>query len=255
ELNRIRGNEISMIFQEPMTALNPVITIGHQLIETILLHQNGNKKKAKKIAIETLELINIPIPEKRLKQYPHELSGGMRQRILIAIALSCNPDLLIADEPTTALDVTIQAQILDIIKNVKEKLSMSIIIISHDLGVISEIADKVIVMYTGNIVEYGTMDEVFENPKHPYTQGLIASMPSLESGQKELSTIEGVVPSNYNLPTGCKFHTRCPFKKGICEEKNPALLDIENRRVKCWKYSKEWDKYDDNKFKAKQTSK
>lgn len=245
ELSSLRGNKISMIFQEPMTALNPVFTIGNQLIETITLHQKVSKKKAREIAIEMLKLINIPIPEKRLKQYPHELSGGMRQRVLIAMALSCKPDLLIADEPTTALDVTIQAQILDIIKKLKKELSMSIIMISHDLGVISEVADKVIVMYAGNIVEYGKMDELFEKPLHPYTRGLIDSMPSLEMDQEELNTIEGMVPSNYNLPTGCKFHTRCPFKKKICEKKNPDLVNVANRKVKCWKYTEEWYQNDD----------
>lgn len=234
QMCKIRGKEISMIFQEPMTALNPLFTVGEQLIETIILHQNLGKKMAKEKAAEMLNLVSIPSPETRLAQYPHQLSGGMRQRIMIAMALSCNPKLLIADEPTTALDVSVQAQILELMKGIKQRLGTAIIMITHDLGVIAEIADKVMVMYAGSAVEVTDVNTLFENPLHPYTRGLMASLPSIEKQQERLNAIPGMVPSLYDLPQGCKFSSRCARKLAKCQTEEPDLEVIGNTQVKCW---------------------
>lgn len=236
EIRSIRGNDIAMIFQEPMTSLNPVYTVGEQIMESIRLHQKVSKKDAREKAIEMLKHVRISAPEKRIDEYPHELSGGMRQRIMIAIALSCEPKLLIADEPTTALDVTIEAQILNLMRELQDKFKMSIMIITHDLGVIGEMTDRVIVMYTGKIVEEASTDDIFYNPKHPYTQGLLRSIPIL--GQKKrLIPIEGSVPNLLFLPAGCYFAPRCPCAKDICRVKEPPNFMIaEGHYCKCWLY-------------------
>ena len=243
EMMKIRGNDIAMIFQEPMTSLNPVFTVGNQICETIMLHQGLNKKRATEAAIKILGRVGIPLPEKRVREYPHQLSGGMRQRVMIAMALSCNPMLLIADEPTTALDVTIQAQILDIMKKMKEEMDSSIIFITHDLGVVAEMADRVVVMYAGKIVEEGRVEEIFNNPKHPYTKGLLKSIPRLEGKRKEnLHVIEGMVPNIYNLPKGCKFNPRCEYSMDICKLQEPSLRIVDNKEEKkcaCWLLGKE----------------
>ncbi|WP_447402512.1 ABC transporter ATP-binding protein [Lysinibacillus sp. fkY74-1] len=241
ELRKIRGNKISMIFQEPMTSLNPVLSVGEQIAESIRLHQGLSRKEAWQKAVDMIRLVGIPAPEKRAKQEPYQLSGGMRQRIMIAMALACTPDVLIADEPTTALDVTIQAQIIDIIQNLQKQLGMSILFITHDLGVVAEICDKIAVMYAGQVVEEGTTDSLFEKPLHPYTNGLIQSLPKLYEDQEELSTIQGTVPSPYHYPSGCRYAERCPFATELCREKQPELLTIEpEKKVRCWMYSKEW---------------
>jgi len=243
QMSKIRGNQISMIFQEPMTSLNPVQTVGKQIAETIILHQNLSKKDAREKAIDMLRLVGIPSPEKRIDSYPHELSGGMRQRVMIAIALSCNPELLIADEPTTALDVTIQAQILDLMKNLQEELDMGIIMITHDLAVVSEMADTVLVMYAGKAVEHGSRKQIFENPSHPYTQGLLKCIPDVddEEDREELFVIKGSVPSPDAMPVGCRFADRCPFAQDLCREKAPSLVEVaEGHAVDCWKYTDEW---------------
>jgi oligopeptide/dipeptide ABC transporter ATP-binding protein len=241
EMRKIRGNEISMIFQEPMTSLNPVIPVGEQIAEAIRLHQQVGKREAWNKAVDMLKLVGIPSPEKRAKQEPFQLSGGMRQRVMIAMALSCNPEVLIADEPTTALDVTIQAQILELIKDLQTKLGMGVIMITHDLGVVAETCDTVAVMYAGNIVEHAPTIKIFDNPKHPYTQGLLASLPKIHEDQEELNTIEGSVPSPYNMPVGCRFATRCPFQQPICHEKQPDLLEqSDGSKVRCWMYSDQW---------------
>ncbi|MDX5474922.1 MAG: ABC transporter ATP-binding protein [Bacillaceae bacterium] len=242
EMRKIRGNEISMIFQEPMTSLNPVIPVGKQIAEAITLHQKVGKKAAWEKAVDMLRLVGIPSPEKRAKQEPFQLSGGMRQRVMIAMALSCNPEVLIADEPTTALDVTIQAQILELMKELQAKLGMSVMLITHDLGVVAETCDSVAVMYAGNIVEYATTEQLFENPKHPYTQGLLDSLPKITETREELRTIEGSVPSPYNMPVGCRFASRCPYEQTICHEKSPSLMEqADGSKVSCWKYSDQWD--------------
>ncbi len=242
EMRKIRGNKISMIFQEPMTSLNPVYTIGDQIVEAIVLHQKLSKQEALKKAIEMLSLVGIPEPAKRVRQYPHELSGGMRQRAMIAMALSCNPDLLIADEPTTALDVTIQAQILELIKQLKEEFKMAVLMITHDLGVIAEVSDRVVVMYAGKAVEASDVYTMFKDPKHPYTIGLYNSLPKIIGGRKKrLESIEGVVPIPINLPPGCRFANRCKHTMDICREKEPELEPYEgnnNHLVRCWLYSK-----------------
>jgi len=234
EMRKIRGNRISMIFQEPMTSLNPVFTVGNQLAEAMQLHQGLSDKEAVEKSIEMLRLVGIPSPEKRVTQYPFELSGGMRQRVMIAMALSCKPSLLIADEPTTALDVTIQAQILDLLKKLQQEMGTSIIMITHDLGVVAETCDQVAVMYAGKIVEYGTADEILESPKHPYTQGLLKSLPRIEAGQERLEAIEGFVPSPFDMPTGCAFAPRCLYRIGRCEVEMPELAEIgEGRQLRC----------------------
>ncbi|MCL2571605.1 MAG: ABC transporter ATP-binding protein [Defluviitaleaceae bacterium] len=237
QMRKIRGNRIAMVFQEPMTSLNPTMTIGAQIAEPIIFHQGKNKFAAWDKAVEMLELVGMPEPQKRAKQYPFQLSGGMRQRVMIAIALACGPDVLIADEPTTALDVTIQAQILTLMKRLQREMGTSIIMITHDLGVIAETCDHVAVMYCGKIVEYTDVFSLFTDPKHPYTKGLLESMPSHEEDSEEnLKTIEGTVPSPYDLPPGCAFATRCPYAKDICNEAMPELTTIEGRQVRCLIY-------------------
>lgn len=238
DMRKIRGNEISMIFQEPMTSLNPVFTIGAQIAEAIQLHQGMKKKQAVEKAVEMLKLVGIPSPERRVNEYPHELSGGMKQRAMIAMALSCNPKVLIADEPTTALDVTIQAQILDLMLKMKEEFGTAIVLITHDLGVIAETVQKVVVMYAGKVVEQAAVEEIFENPKHPYTQGLLNSLPKVGSDgfQKEkLNTIRGIVPSLYDLPGGCNFSPRCSRAMDVCRESEPELRQVEpGHFARCW---------------------
>lgn len=241
QMRSIRGNEISMIFQEPMTSLNPVYSVGEQIAEVFRLHQKLGKKAAWQKAVDMLKLVGIPSPEKRAKQEPHELSGGMRQRVMIAMALACHPEVLIADEPTTALDVTIQAQILELIKNLQNEFGTAVILITHDLGVVYESCDRVAVMYAGKIVEYTTAKELFDNPKHPYTIGLLNSLPRLDMDQEELTTIPGTVPSPYNMPKGCSFAPRCAFAKKICEEIVPDLQHIDqSTQVSCWKHTVQW---------------
>ena len=237
-MRKIRGNEISMIFQEPMTSLNPVYTVGDQIMEAIELHQGLSEREARKQAIEMLTLVGIPSPEQRVDEYPHQLSGGMRQRIMIAMALSCDPKLLIADEPTTALDVTIQAQILELMKRLKDEFEMSIMLITHDLGVIAEMAERVIVMYAGKIVEEGSVFDVFKEPMHPYTEGLMNSIPRMDVDIGRLHVIEGTVPSPLELPTGCYFNTRCPYAMDVCLTEQPQLQDVEGRQVACWLHDK-----------------
>jgi peptide/nickel transport system ATP-binding protein len=237
ELQDIRGDKISMIFQEPMTSLNPVLTVGKQLSETIIRHQKVTKQEALNKSIKMLELVGIPTPEKRINDYPHQLSGGMRQRVMIAIALSCDPELLIADEPTTALDVTIQAQILELIINLKDKLNTAILLITHDLGVVAETADKVVVMYCGKIVEKATSLELFGKPLHPYTQGLLFSIPKVDEKVEQLYMIPGMVPNPLEMPKGCSFNDRCSKCMDICREKEPTLIEYEGRKVSCFLYS------------------
>ncbi|RYL93980.1 ABC transporter ATP-binding protein [Sporolactobacillus sp. Y61] len=236
ELSKIRGKEISMIFQEPMTALNPLHSIGHQIAEVLRIHTRISKHEAKEQTIHMLKLVGIPSPEKRYGQYPHELSGGMRQRVMIAMALICHPGLLIADEPTTALDVTIQAQILELIQNLKDQFNMSLLLITHDLGVVSEVADKVIVMYAGQVVEYGNTKQLFNDPKHPYTKGLINSIPRLDETREVLPTIKGTVPGPDEMPRGCRFVSRCPFAMDICAKAKPPEF-TDGHEVHCWLYS------------------
>ncbi|MGF7049647.1 oligopeptide/dipeptide ABC transporter ATP-binding protein [Paenibacillus sp. DS2015] len=240
KLRAIRGDEISIIFQDPLSSLNPVYTIGNQIEEVLRLHQKKSKKEAHKKAIEILRSTGIPSPEIRVNEYPHELSGGMQQRAMIAMALSCEPKLLIADEPTTALDVTIQAQILELIVELNQKLGMGVLFITHDLGVVSEICTSVKVMYLGQIVEDTTKERLFGNPLHPYTQGLIKSIPQLEGNRHEkLHVIEGTVPSLSDIPQGCRFSTRCPFADEQCFNEEPLMEKVDTEHsVKCWHYAK-----------------
>lgn len=238
EMNQIRGDKISMIFQEPMTSLNPVYKVGDQITESILTHTKMSKKEAREHAIEMLRLVGIPAPEQRVDDYPHQMSGGMRQRVMIAMALACNPELLIADEPTTALDVTIQAQILDLIKRLRDEIGMAVMLITHDLGVVAETADKVVVMYCGRVVEQADVTQLFEEPKHPYTQGLLASIPRMDQDVDRLYMIDGMVPDPTQLPMGCSFADRCEKCTEKCREAMPALTELEGgRQVRCFLYS------------------
>ncbi|MCJ7775603.1 MAG: ABC transporter ATP-binding protein [Desulfobulbaceae bacterium] len=234
EIKKIRGNDISMIFQEPMTSLNPVFTIGNQIIEPIILHQKLDKKKALKKAIEMLDLVGMPSPEKRMDNYPHQLSGGMRQRAMIAMALSCEPKLLIADEPTTALDVTIQAQILELLKKIREEIGMAVMMITHDLAVIAEVSDDVLVAYAGKALEYADVKTIFKDPKHPYTQALYDSIPRLtDTKKRRLEVIPGMVPNSLEFPSGCRFHPRCKFAKSFCKKEEPQLKEVSNTHNVC----------------------
>lgn len=238
-LRKIRGKEISMIFQEPMTALNPVYTIGEQIMESLELHLKMNEKEGKKRAIDLLKKVGIPEPERRIDQYPHELSGGMRQRAMIAMALACNPSILIADEPTTALDVTIQAQILELMKDLQNEFKMAIIFITHDLGVIAEMADRALVMYGGEVVESGEIKTIFKRPRHPYTWGLMNSIPRIDKDEEKLLSIPGVVPNPLNFPKGCKFSNRCFFADQKCVDEDPNLEEIEPGHFsRCWHIDK-----------------
>ncbi len=226
EMEGIRGNDISMIFQEPMTSLNPVFTVGNQIQEAIMLHQNRTEKEAQELVIDILKKVGIPSPEIRADDYPHQMSGGMKQRVMIAMALSCNPDLLIADEPTTALDVTIQAQILDLMKSLQDEFNMSILMVTHDLGVVANMASHVAIMYASQIVEYGPVKEIYHNPRHPYTLGLFTSIPVLGEKKKDLYVIPGNVPNPLAFPDGCKFWPRCAFARDICHTNEPVLKEV-----------------------------
>jgi len=235
QMRQIRGKDISLIFQEPMTSLNPVFTIGFQVTEALKVHYKINKQKAQKKAVQLLEKVGIPIPEQRINEYPHQLSGGMRQRAMIAMALACDPVLLIADEPTTSLDVTIQAQILELMKKLLKEFNSSLIMITHDLGVIAEVADRIAVMYAGKIVEYTDTRSIFYNPLHPYTYGLLTSIPRLDMDIEKLDSIPGLVPDPLHFPEGCKFHPRCPFATAKCQKEEPLLKEVENKHlVRCW---------------------
>ena len=238
EMEKIRGNHISMVFQEPMTALNPVHTIGRQITEVLLLHKDITAQKAIQEGVEILDRVGIPSPDIRMTEYPHQLSGGMRQRVVIAIALACKPALLIADEPTTALDVTIQAQILELIKELQNDLGMSVILITHDLGVIAETCDQVVVMYAGRVAEKGSVYDLFDKPAHPYTQGLLSSIPRLDTTPKsKLSVIEGMVPGLQDLPLGCRFENRCPHAQERCKDASPSIANVsDNHEVSCFRW-------------------
>lgn len=239
-IEEIRGNDIAVIFQEPMTSLNPVLTIGYQVMEPLILHEKLSKKEAEKKATELLNLVGIPSAEKRFKEYPHQMSGGMRQRVMIAMALACSPKLLIADEPTTALDVTIQAQIMRLINKIQKENGMSVLLITHDLGLVAETADKVAVMYCGKIVEYGNVYDIFENSKHPYLVGLKESIPRLDIEKDELFVIEGMVPNPLELPKGCKFADRCKNVMTICREKEPSIKYFNDEHyTRCFLYTNE----------------
>jgi oligopeptide transport system ATP-binding protein len=236
EMQKIRGNKISMVFQDPMTSLNPTMRIGDQIVEGLKKHRKLTAKEAEKKAIEMLELVSVPQPEKRVKQYPHEFSGGMRQRVMIALAMVCTPELLIADEPTTALDVTVQAQILDLMKKLQDKLDMSIILITHDLGVVADMSDRIVVMYAGQIVESGLTDDIFKNPHHPYTKRLLASVPSLDMSKDEpLHAIDGTPPDLYIPPKGCAFYDRCDRALKICKDYMPESTQHSDTHCSsCW---------------------
>ncbi len=244
-MRKIRGNDIAMIFQEPMTSLNPVYTIGNQISENIISHHNPGRRAARKQAIAMLERVGISSPEKRIDEYPHQLSGGMRQRAMIAMALSCRPKLLIADEPTTALDVTIQAQILEIIKKLRQEFGMAVIMITHDLGIIAELADKVAVVYAGKVVETADVKSIFKDPRHPYTRALYNSIPQLTDTRKQrLEVIPGAVPNPLKFPRGCRFHPRCRFAIDLCSNKEPQLEEVlDNHSVRCFIYSKDTCKH------------
>ena len=239
QMRSVRGARISMIFQEPMTSLNPVYTIGYQISEMFMIHKKVSKKEGLKRTVETLRQVQMPSPRKRANEYPHQLSGGMRQRAMIAMAMACNPKILIADEPTTALDVTIQAQILDLMLKLKEDFGAAVLIITHDLGVVAEIAQRIVVMYAGRVVEEGTTRDIFENPKHPYTRGLLKSVPKLgersRKGRTRLVEISGIVPSLYELPQGCSFHPRCSHAMDICRETPPKFVDLGGiHKMRCY---------------------
>lgn len=239
EMRKIRGNQISMIFQEPMTSLNPVLTVGHQLMEVFRIHQNMSRAQAKQAAIDVLRMVKIAMPEQRINSYPYEMSGGMRQRVMIAMALACKPKLLIADEPTTALDVTIQAQILDLIKAIQKKYDTALIMITHDLGVVANIADDIAVMYAGKIVEYGSAEDIFEHPAHPYTWGVLQSIPPEDTSDREpLHPILGSPPDLFDPPKGCPFAARCPHTMKVCNQMYPPACarEGENHYASCWLY-------------------
>jgi len=237
ELRQLRGNEISMIFQEPMSSLNPVYTIGNQIVEAITLHQDVSSEEARERAIEMLEKVNIPDADSRIDAYPHQLSGGMKQRAMIAMALSCNPQVLIADEPTTALDVTIQAQLLELLRELQEDLNMSILLITHDLGVVAELADYVAVMYAGKIQEFAPAQTIYDEPKHPYTEGLFRSRPKISGGKQRLDAIHGSVPDATNFPPGCRFHPRCPDEMDHCSKQAPPMRKVDRDHwVRCLLY-------------------
>lgn len=237
EMRSIRGKETSMIFQEPMTSLNPVFTVGKQIGESLKYHQGLNKQEAREKSIEMLKLVRIPDPERSIYRYPHELSGGMRQRVMIAMALACEPKILIADEPTTALDVTIQAQIMDLLSEIKEKTDLAIILITHDLGLVAEIAQNVMIMYGGKAVEYSDIQSIYRDPKHPYTKGLLRSIPRLDVPMETLYSIKGSIPNLVDLPKGCHFAPRCDECMDICKEKMPKVTTLaDGRKVRCWKY-------------------
>ena len=236
EMRKIRGNEIAMIFQEPMSSLNPVFTCGDQIMEQILNHRDVSKSEARKQAVDLLNMVGIPNPSERIDSYPHEMSGGMRQRVMIAMALSCGPELLIADEPTTALDVTVQAQILELIGKLRAERGMSVMLITHDFGVVAELCEEVVVMYASRIVESGAVRHIFENPLHPYTRGLLKSIPRLGAKQERLNVIEGNVPSATRLPDGCRFAGRCPLADDFCRKEQPPLKEYEaGHMAACWK--------------------
>jgi len=236
EMRKIRGKEISMIFQEPMTSLNPVYTCGEQIIEAIVLHEDVDRKTARGRAIEMLRLVGIPSPEQRVDEYPHQMSGGMRQRVMIAMALACRPAILIADEPTTALDVTIQAQILDLLKRLQQELGMAVLLITHDLGVVAETADRVAVMYAGQVVEYCDAPAAFQRTLHPYTAGLLASLPKLGDKRATLRVIPGNVPNPARFPSGCRFHPRCPVAQDRCRNESPPVLTFDGtHQTRCWR--------------------
>jgi len=238
EMEKIRGNEISMIFQEPMTSLNPIIRCGKQIAESLQLHRGMKKKEAMEEAIKMMQAVGIANPQARAYEYPHQMSGGMRQRVMIAMALACQPQILIADEPTTALDVTIQAQILDLIRDLNQKMNTSVVFITHDLGVVSELCDTVIVMYNGHIVEKAPVADIFREPLHPYTQGLLSAIPRITKERKPLSTIEGMVPNPVERIKGCRFWPRCPKACDRCRKEEPAVFSVgEDRQVRCWLYA------------------
>ena len=237
EMCEIRGNNISMIFQDPMSSLNPTKTVASQLIEPYIIHKGMKRKAARAEALNILKDVGIPNPEKRLDEYPHQLSGGMRQRVMIAMALACQPKLLIADEPTTALDVTIQAQILDLMRTLRKERGTAIVFITHDLGVVAEMADKVLVLYAGHAVEYNTVEKVFNSPKHPYTMGLLKSVPPVDKHIDFLPSIEGIVPTPGNMPKGCRFYPRCKNRMDICKNSEPKEYNLEDGWVKCFLYS------------------
>ncbi|XCP84938.1 ABC transporter ATP-binding protein [Roseburia hominis] len=238
QMCKVRGKEISMIFQDPMTSLNPVFTIGKQISETIRVHQKVSRSEAWNMACEMLINVGIPEPQKRMKAFPHQLSGGMRQRVMIAMALACQPEILIADEPTTALDVTIQAQILELMRELKKSINTSIIMITHDMGIVAEMADEIMVMYAGEVVEHASAEEIFSDPKHPYTRGLLASIPRLDMDTEKLYSIQGAVPSLWDMPTGCRFCERCPEATGKCKNQKPDLYQANGHSVRCFCYDK-----------------